>query len=173
MHYASSEPEHPLGVCEGRVPETTSVIDRARDAAEREAWAEAYELFGAAERSSMSPADLAAFADAAWWNASRDESLGARLEAYAGFDGLHDHRGAATAAVRLFFEHFYTAQAAEATGWLMRAQRHLAERAGGAGARLPRGGVGLHGAAPRRCRRGRAARGAGRLPSAGVPSTAI
>jgi ATP/maltotriose-dependent transcriptional regulator MalT len=75
----------------------------------------------------MGPADLAAFADAAWWNASRDESVGARLQAYAGFDGQDDHRGAATTAVRLFFEHFYTAQAAEATGWLMRAQRHLAD----------------------------------------------
>ena len=109
------------------MPEPSSTIDRARIAASSESWAEAYELFGSVDRSEMKPADLAAFADASWWNASRDESVGARLEAYAGFDGSDDHRGAAATAVRLFFEHFYTSQAAEATGWLMRAQRHLAD----------------------------------------------
>ena len=73
------------------------------------------------------PIDLAALADAAWWQARRDEALAARLEAYAGFDHMGDHRGAASAAIRMFFEHFYVGQGAEATGWLMRAQRHLAD----------------------------------------------
>jgi DNA-binding CsgD family transcriptional regulator len=109
------------------VPEAIAIIDRARDAAEREAWAEAYELFGMLDRSDMSPTDLAALADAAWWKARRDEAIAARLEAYTGFDHLGDHRGAASAAIRMFFEHFYVGQGAEATGWLMRAQRHLAD----------------------------------------------
>jgi hypothetical protein len=125
------------------VPEAIAIIDRARDAAEREAWAEAYELFGMLDRSDMSPTDLAALADAAWWKARRDEAIAARLEAYTGFDHLGDHRGAASAAIRMFFEHFYVGRVADACAATSR------RRAKGHRARPSRGVLGIHGPGPR------------------------
>jgi hypothetical protein len=41
--------------------------DRARDAARRESWAEAYEELRALDPARMEPRDLEALGDAAWW----------------------------------------------------------------------------------------------------------
>ena len=64
--------------------ERTADIERGRDAVARESWAEAYEELAAADPSELSPQDLEALADAAWWLSKTDESIAARQRAYAG-----------------------------------------------------------------------------------------
>ena len=100
-------------------------IQRARDAAQREAWAEAYGELTAADPSDLTPQDLEALADAAWWQSKNDESIAARQQAYAAFAAANDERRAAYHAGRLSIEHFLREEPAVGAGWLMRAQRHL------------------------------------------------
>src|ERR671930_1922550 len=109
------------GVVAGR----TADIDRARDAVQREAWAEAYEQLHALDPARMEPRDLEALADAAWWLSRPDESIAARQRAYAGYIAAGDDPRAAGCAGRLCMEHFLRGEAALAGGWLMRAQRLL------------------------------------------------
>lgn len=100
-------------------------IDRARDAIGREAWAEAHEELRHVDRSSLTPQDLQGLADTAWWLGRVDDSIAARRDAYSGYASAGDDRRAAFTAVRLFIEYFFRSEPAEATGWLMRAQRHV------------------------------------------------
>ena len=64
------------------MPERTADIERGRDAARREAWAEAYEELASADPSDLSPEDLEALSDAAWWLSKMDEAIAARQQAY-------------------------------------------------------------------------------------------
>jgi ATP/maltotriose-dependent transcriptional regulator MalT len=105
----------------------TADVDRARDAARRESWAEAYEELRALDPAGMEPRDLEALADAAWWLSRSDESIAARQRAYAGHVAARDPR-AAWCAGRLCMEHFFRGEAALAAGWLMRAQRLLRDQ---------------------------------------------
>jgi DNA-binding CsgD family transcriptional regulator len=101
--------------------------DRARDAARRESWAEAYEELRALDPAGMGPRDLETLADAAWWLSRPDESVAARQRAYAGYVAAGDER-AAWCAGRLCMEHFFRGEPAVAAGWLMRAQRLLRDQ---------------------------------------------
>ncbi|MBA3738234.1 MAG: LuxR family transcriptional regulator [Actinobacteria bacterium] len=105
--------------------ERTADIERGRDAARREAWAEAYDELAAADPSDLAPDDLESLSDAAWWLSKIDESIGARQQAYAGFAASGDKLRAASNAGRLSVEHFLREEPAVGAGWLMRAQRHL------------------------------------------------
>lgn len=100
-------------------------IDRAREAIRRASWAEAYEELRALDPSGLAPEDLEGMADAAWWLSKREESIVARREAYSRYASAGQDRRAAFTAGRLFMEHFFAREPAEATGWLMRGQRHL------------------------------------------------
>src|SRR5512132_1051760 len=101
--------------------------DRARDAARRESWAEAYEELRALDPAGMGPRDLETLADAAWWLSRPEESVAARQRAYAGYVAAGDER-AAWCAGRLCMEHFFRGEPAVAAGWLMRAQRLLRDQ---------------------------------------------
>jgi DNA-binding CsgD family transcriptional regulator len=103
-------------------------VERARDAARREAWAEAYEELRVLDPAGMAPRDLEALADAAWWLSRSDESIAARQRAYAGYVAAGDDPAAAWCAGRLCIEHFIRGEAALAAGWLMRGQRLLHDR---------------------------------------------
>jgi DNA-binding CsgD family transcriptional regulator len=111
------------------VVERTADIERARDAVQRESWAEAYGELAAADPSDLTPEDLEALADAAWWLSKNDESIAARQQAYAAFAAANDERRAAYHAGRLSIEHFLREEPAVGAGWLMRAQRHLQDEA--------------------------------------------
>jgi DNA-binding CsgD family transcriptional regulator len=102
--------------------------DRARDAARRESWAEAYEELRALDPAGMEPGDLEALADAAWWQSRSDESVAARQRAYAGYVAAGENPRAAWCAGRLCMEHFFRDEASLAAGWLMRAQRLLRDQ---------------------------------------------
>ena len=109
--------------------ERTAGIERARDAARQESWAHAYGGLAAADLSDLTPQDLEALADAAWWLSKNDESIAARQQAYAAFAATNDEPRAAYNAGRLSFEHFLREEPAVGAGWLMRAQRHLQDEA--------------------------------------------
>ncbi|MEE1818172.1 hypothetical protein PUR59_24525 [Streptomyces sp. SP18ES09] len=79
---------------------TIDAVTRARGAAARESWAEAYGLLRAQDAHpsrALTAADLAALADAAWWSGRVEESVTARLRAHAAFVASGDHRGAGLA----------------------------------------------------------------------------
>ncbi|MFE5619384.1 LuxR C-terminal-related transcriptional regulator [Streptomyces sp. NPDC056524] len=106
----------------------TSAVARARDAAARDAWAEAYVLLRDADRhptAALDAADLDLLADASWWTGHVDESVTARLRAHAGYVAAGDHRGAGQVAWWLHFEYRCLGRPAAAAGWLHRSRHHL------------------------------------------------
>ncbi|WP_338496483.1 helix-turn-helix transcriptional regulator [Streptomyces sp. SJL17-4] len=110
------------------VPTTIDAVERARDAAGRESWAEAYELLHAHDRHpsrGLTADDLSVLADAAWWSGHVDESVTARLRAHAAYLAADDHRGAGLASWWLYYEYAGLGRPAAAAGWLHRARHHL------------------------------------------------
>ncbi|MDX2558771.1 LuxR C-terminal-related transcriptional regulator [Streptomyces sp. TX20-6-3] len=110
------------------VPTTTDPVERARGAAARESWAEAYELLHAHDRHpsrGLTADDLSVLADAAWWSGHVDESVTARLRAHAAYLAADDHRGAGLASWWLYYEYAGLGRPAAAAGWLHRARHHL------------------------------------------------
>jgi len=106
------------------VAERIADIERARDAARRESWAEAYEELKLLDPSDLEPMDLEASADAAWWLSKTDESIAFRQRAHAGYAAAGDEGKAATMAARLSAEHFVRGEPAVGAGWLTRARQH-------------------------------------------------
>ncbi len=109
-------------------PTTIDPVERARDAAARESWAEAYALLHAHDRHpsrGLTADDLSVLADAAWWSGHVDESVTARLRAHAAYLAADDHRGAGLAAWWLHYEYLGLGRPAAAAGWLHRARHHL------------------------------------------------
>jgi DNA-binding CsgD family transcriptional regulator len=110
------------------VGQQLSTVEVARAAVEREAWAEAYSLLrGLAEADVdvLTPVDFDALSDAAWWLCRVDESIEARLRAYAGHVAAGADRAAGSSAWMVFYEHHLAGRSATAAGWLARARRHL------------------------------------------------
>jgi DNA-binding CsgD family transcriptional regulator len=103
-----------------------TVLERARDAARRGSWAEAFDLFGQLDPAEFEPSDLEAIADAAWWSCRLDESIAARQKAYEGHLAADEPRRAAYAAWLLSLDYGIKGQSSAGSGWLKRAQRHLA-----------------------------------------------
>ncbi|MFE5915329.1 LuxR C-terminal-related transcriptional regulator [Streptomyces wedmorensis] len=109
---------------------SADVVERAREAAGRESWAEVYALLHAHDRHpsrALTADDLSVLADAAWWSGHVDESVTARLRAHAAFLAAGDHRGAGLASWWLHFEYRGLGRPAAASGWLHRARHHLAD----------------------------------------------
>lgn len=71
--------------------DTGSLLEAAREAREQRDWPRAHDLFTrAAQASPLSPTDLDAFSDVAWWLGRVDECLQASERAFRGH--LDDHR---------------------------------------------------------------------------------
>ncbi|MFE0647956.1 LuxR C-terminal-related transcriptional regulator [Streptomyces sp. NPDC059534] len=110
--------------------EQAPAVERARSAAARESWAEAYALLREADRHptrALTADDLDILSDAAWWSGHVDESVAARLRTHAAYVAAHDHRGAGLAAWWLHYEYASLGRPAAASGWLHRARHHLAD----------------------------------------------
>ncbi|MGW6565232.1 LuxR C-terminal-related transcriptional regulator [Streptomyces sp. NPDC054975] len=108
--------------------EQATAVGRARAAAARESWAEAYALLSEADLhplDALTPGDLDLLADAAWWTGHVDESVAARLRAHAAYVAAGDHRGAGYVAWWLHFEYRSLGRPAAAAGWLHRSRHHL------------------------------------------------
>jgi tetratricopeptide (TPR) repeat protein len=107
---------------------TTDPVARARDAAARESWAEAYALLHAHDARptrAVAARDLSALAEAAWWAGHVEESAAARLRAHAAHVAAGDHRGAGLEAWWLHHTYAGLDRPAAAAGWLRRARHHL------------------------------------------------
>ncbi|GAA0650026.1 LuxR C-terminal-related transcriptional regulator [Streptomyces thermocarboxydovorans] len=103
-------------------------LHRARDAAAREAWAEAYGLLHRLDPARLVPDDWAVFADAAWWGGHIEESIDRRTRAHAGYASAGAERRAGLMAWLLYYEHMLAGRSAVAAGWLRRARRHLCDQ---------------------------------------------
>ena len=92
----------------------------------RHAWREAYERYREADAlEPLAPADLLAYADAAWWHGEPDAAVHLRERAYAAYVEAKDHRGAARVALLLFNDSVMHRQESIAKAWLARAERLL------------------------------------------------
>jgi ATP/maltotriose-dependent transcriptional regulator MalT len=109
------------------VSESNAEIRRARAAAERGSWREAYDALRAADPEVSEPEELELLADAAWWLSRMDESIAARQRAYTGYAGAGDAVRAAWMAGRLSVDHFTRGEPAVGAGWLMKARRQADE----------------------------------------------
>jgi class 3 adenylate cyclase len=106
------------------VPERES-LQVARDAAERNAWREAYEAYSKVEQSGLPGADLERYADAAWWTAKLREAVGLRERAFAAFTAEGEGRAAARVALALANDQVGLGAYAVAGGWFANAERLL------------------------------------------------
>ena len=104
-----------------RPDEVRTLKARAREAAARADWPDAYAALKALDSSTFAPVDIDLFADAAWWTSRLDESIALRQRAYAAFAASDDELRAASAAWFLWFDHRFKGDLAIASGWLTRA----------------------------------------------------
>ena len=111
-------------------PTPTSFADRAREAVERGAWQQAYDLLSEADAiTPLSGPDLGVLADAAYAVGRLDVTIDAWERAHAQSLLAGDHLAAAGAAVRVAMHLLFdTALMAPVRGWLKRADRLLEGR---------------------------------------------
>ncbi|GAA0680572.1 hypothetical protein GCM10010193_37790 [Kitasatospora atroaurantiaca] len=105
--------------------ESGRAVERAREAVAREAWGDAYDSLHGVDPDLLDADDFAALADAAWWTSRVDESVAARMRAYAGYTAKGDARQAGYCAWMLFYEHQLAGRTAAAAGWMGRARQQL------------------------------------------------
>jgi class 3 adenylate cyclase len=105
-------------------------LEAGRAAAERHAWAEAFESLTAADESQrLSARDLEALAQAAWWTGRLDECIAARERAFAAYLDEEHPCSAALVALGLAKDNYAKQASAVGNGWLKRAERLLHEEA--------------------------------------------
>jgi tetratricopeptide (TPR) repeat protein len=95
----------------------------ARAALAARSWDEAYKLFAAATITLAE--DLEALGEAAVWTARHEESIAARLRAYAVRTSQGQQEAAALVALELTINYVVRQQLSVAGGWLAKARRHL------------------------------------------------
>jgi class 3 adenylate cyclase len=98
-------------------------LDAARAAASRSNWRGAYDAYSAAPPQDLKPEDFERFADAAWWMGRRDEAVGLRQRAYAGYTAAGEKAAAARLALTLFWDHMSSGATVVARGWFAKAER--------------------------------------------------
>ncbi len=101
-------------------------LELGRDAIDRHAWAEAVEVFGAADRDSgLEPDDLELLSTAAWWAGRPDEASDAMERAFSGYADAGRSSDAARVAMLLAYTAFRRRNGSIGGGWLARAARLL------------------------------------------------
>ena len=107
----------------GQVKESAAdLVVKGRDAIERNAWDEAFELLQAAdEAGTLSAAELEDLARSAWWSGKPETCINARERAFAGYARSDSQKRAAMVAVALAEDHFHTSATALGNAWLKRA----------------------------------------------------
>jgi hypothetical protein len=108
------------------VEDVSGTLEAARDAYRRHDWAAARERFTAARATTdLSPADLEALSDAAWWLGDVEEALTVLEAAHRGY--LEEGRPgpAAMAAIGIAVYYFLRGDEVVGSGWVSRAQRLL------------------------------------------------
>ena len=97
-----------------------------RDAMDRHAWAEAIEVFVAADGAgNLAPGDLEQLGTAAWWAGQPDDATGALERAFAGFAEAGQAGDSARVAMTLAYQAFRRNAGSIGAGWLARATHML------------------------------------------------
>ena len=125
-------PAHPTRAREGSCGDGIDGIADARSASRPQPWAETYAALRDRDPSALTPSELEALADAAWWLSKMDESIASRQRAYAASESARAEHAAAMAA-RLSIDHFTRGDPAVGAGWLMKAKRHAEDVPEGVG----------------------------------------
>ena len=103
-------------------------LTAAREARERRAWRDAYDLYRQAdEREPLDPEALEELAEVAYWTGEFEVAISVRERAYALYVERADRRGAARQALDLSSTHFKRLETPMAKGWMARAERLLAD----------------------------------------------
>jgi class 3 adenylate cyclase len=101
-------------------------VEPGRDAMDRHAWAEAMEVFVAADRDGgLAAADLELLGTAAWWAGHPDAATEALERAFAGHADAGRSSDAARVALILAYQAFRRRAGSIGAGWLARADRLL------------------------------------------------
>jgi class 3 adenylate cyclase len=108
---------------------TEDPLQAGREAAAKYAWQEALDLLTQADaKEPLGPDDLATLGEAAWWMGRSDACIGARERAFAGYLDRGDQVAAAGMAISLARDHRVRLESGIARGWLLRAERLLADQ---------------------------------------------
>ena len=103
-----------------------SLAEQGRAALVRHAWGEAFEkLTRAEDEGDLSPRDLDAYADAAWWNGRLEQAIELRERSYAAATRAGQPDAAAMVAIKLARDNVYRSSDALSGAWLQRAERLL------------------------------------------------
>lgn len=109
-------------------------VEQARAALVRHAWSEAYEILAAEDAAGrLGPAELALFAEAAWWIGKLPVTIDARERAYAAAVKADDVDTAVETAILLARDNVFRNAHNVAQAWLSRADRLLEGVAEGVG----------------------------------------
>lgn len=105
-----------------------SPLQSGRAAAARHAWREAYGLLQEADGAGdLTPDDLSALGEAAWWLGRLEESIAVRQRAYAAYLARGDKRTAAVMALTLANDHWGKLDHSIGAGWFGKGERLLAD----------------------------------------------
>lgn len=103
---------------------TSDPLTRGREALDRHAWHEAFDLLTEAERAGeLQAPDLTALADAAWWAGRLQDAIAARERAYAAYVDAGDPAAAAMVALLLARDHHGRGDDSLSGAWRSRAER--------------------------------------------------
>jgi class 3 adenylate cyclase len=103
-----------------------SPLQAGRDAADRHAWREAYELLKEADESGQLTADdLKMFGESSWWLGKLEDSISARERAFTAYLTGGDKRKAAVMALTLANDYFGKLAHSIGAGWFNKAERLL------------------------------------------------
>jgi class 3 adenylate cyclase len=102
------------------------LVSAGREALERHAWAEAFDLLKRADaQGALSAEELALLGEAAWWSGRAEECIAARERAYGAHVAAGDKGKASRIALQLVRDHSARMAGAVADGWFRRAERLL------------------------------------------------
>ena len=100
-------------------------LARARDAASRHSWREAFEAYAKLDSASLSAEDLERYGEAAWWSGKLNDAVRLRERAYVAYTGEEQKVAAAQVALTLAWDEANRGAFAVAQGWFATAERQL------------------------------------------------